>query len=66
MVYSKGLCSLLGRLDASLGDWVQREQQELKEVEETLDRAAEILQVFVFCISSVVMSHICFTSCIII
>ncbi|RXN06161.1 Actin cytoplasmic [Labeo rohita] len=32
------------RLDASLGDWVQREQQELKEVEETLDRAAEILQ----------------------
>uniref|UniRef100_A0A8C1VE80 Si:ch211-241j12.3 n=1 Tax=Cyprinus carpio TaxID=7962 RepID=A0A8C1VE80_CYPCA len=32
------------RLDVSLGDWVQREQQELREVEETLDRAAEILQ----------------------
>ncbi|XP_073709140.1 uncharacterized protein [Garra rufa] len=32
------------RLDMSLGDWVQIEQQELKEVEETLDRAAEILQ----------------------
>ncbi|XP_051501411.1 uncharacterized protein LOC127410271 isoform X2 [Myxocyprinus asiaticus] len=32
------------RLDASVNDWVHREQQELKEVEETLDRAAEILQ----------------------
>ncbi|XP_052443188.1 uncharacterized protein LOC127984526 [Carassius gibelio] len=32
------------RLDVSLGDWDQREQQELREVEETLDRAAEILQ----------------------
>ncbi|KAL1254746.1 hypothetical protein QQF64_016975 [Cirrhinus molitorella] len=32
------------RLDVSLSDWVQREQQELKEVEETLDRTAEILQ----------------------
>ncbi|XP_051951450.1 uncharacterized protein LOC127621768 [Xyrauchen texanus] len=32
------------RMDASVNDWVHREQQELKEVEETLDRAAEILQ----------------------
>ncbi len=49
---SKGLCSsLLGRLDMSL--WVQREQQELKEVDETLDRATEILQVCVFSITSV-------------
>ncbi|KAK9956037.1 hypothetical protein ABG768_013794 [Culter alburnus] len=32
------------RLDVSLGDWVQREQQELKEVEETLERTAEILE----------------------
>ncbi|XP_051501416.1 POTE ankyrin domain family member E-like isoform X7 [Myxocyprinus asiaticus] len=35
---------LTHRLDASVNDWVHREQQELKEVEETLDRAAEILQ----------------------
>ncbi|XP_056113669.1 uncharacterized protein si:ch211-241j12.4 [Rhinichthys klamathensis goyatoka] len=32
------------RLDVSLGDWAQREQQELKEVETTLERTAEILQ----------------------
>lgn len=51
---SKGLCSLLGRLDVSLGDWVQREQQELREVEETLDRAAEILQV---CVLSTAIHH---------
>ncbi|XP_051510649.1 uncharacterized protein LOC127415779 [Myxocyprinus asiaticus] len=31
------------RLEFSLNDWVQREQRELKKVEETLDRAAEIL-----------------------
>ncbi|XP_051954949.1 uncharacterized protein LOC127624250 [Xyrauchen texanus] len=31
------------RLEFSINDWIQREQQELKEVEETLDRAAEIL-----------------------
>ncbi len=53
---SKGLCYLLGRLDVSL--WVQREQQELREVEETLDRAAEILQVCVFSITSVNVRHI--------
>ncbi|KAK7150864.1 hypothetical protein R3I93_011959 [Phoxinus phoxinus] len=32
------------RLEVSLGDWVQREQQELKEVQTTLERTAEILQ----------------------
>ncbi|XP_065113485.1 uncharacterized protein [Paramisgurnus dabryanus] len=32
------------RLGVSLCDWVQREQQELQEVEKTLNRAAEILQ----------------------
>ncbi|XDV42463.1 hypothetical protein PO909_011120, partial [Leuciscus waleckii] len=32
------------RSDVSLGDWVQREQRELKEVETTLERTAEILQ----------------------
>ncbi len=54
---SKGLCSyLLGRLDVSL--WVQREQQELREVEETLDRAAEIIQVCAFSITSVNVRHI--------
>ncbi|XP_077076435.1 uncharacterized protein LOC143729200 isoform X2 [Siphateles boraxobius] len=32
------------RSDLSLGDWDQREQQELEEVEMTLERTAEILQ----------------------
>lgn len=47
VVSIKELCPLLSRLDVSLGDWVQREQQELKEVEETLERTAEILEVSV-------------------
>lgn len=48
MVSFKDLCPpLLSRLDVSLGDWVQREQQELKEVEETLERTAGILEVSV-------------------
>ncbi|XP_039522114.1 uncharacterized protein LOC120475491 isoform X2 [Pimephales promelas] len=34
----------LERVDVSLGDWAEREQQELKEVETTLERTAEILQ----------------------
>lgn len=39
------LWDVLDRLDASLFEWVQREQAELQEVEKTLERAAEILQV---------------------
>lgn len=46
---------MLGRLEVSLGDWVQREQRELEEVETTLERTAEILQVSVRCESLVTL-----------
>lgn len=43
------MCRLSNSLsEVSLNDWALREQEGLREVEEILDRAAEILQVSFF------------------